>query len=185
MFSADLVFLRSSVSTSRLLGCFNNNVELVLSRRATREGWNLMRWESNYFFPTRIYLYLFSVSVGTLNFPPVTNLSKCGCRIVVTEIQYPAPTHSEIHSRYLSPYFIVAVAVKGLEAEWWSVPSDNLVNLVNPLHHLLAVDRLVGQQPTDLTWESIVSILHTLKIKDHVWEDSTIVALDDIILKFS
>ena len=51
-----------------------------------------------------------------------------------------------------SSYFIIiiAVAVQRLEAQWWPVTADNFVNLVNPLHHLPAVDRLVGQQTSDL-----------------------------------
>ena len=41
IFSADFVFLRSSVSTSRLLGCFNSKVEDVLSSRGYMVSLNI------------------------------------------------------------------------------------------------------------------------------------------------
>ena len=54
-----------------------------------------------------------------------------------------------------SSYFIIiiAVAVQRLEAQRWPVTSDNFVDLVNPLNHLPAVDRLVGQETSDLAYD--------------------------------
>ena len=51
-------------------------------------------------------------------------------------------------------HFVVTVTVQRLEAEGGSVAPDDLVDLVNPLHHLLAVHWLVGQQAPDLAWKN-------------------------------
>ena len=92
MFSADLVFLSSDLSTSRLLGCFSRKVELVLAlpmvsrvvlRQPRRGGWML--------------------------YSPPGQMSK----------EFPDLSFSFLLHLYL-------------------------------LSHLLAVDRLVGQQPAQL-----------------------------------